>query len=142
MTSRISASQARDILRSTLPKPKANYGNIKHQVEGITFDSKGELNHWMHLNLRQAAGEISNLKRQVRFVLCPPVRLVGEDRASAITYVADFQYEEDGKTVVADYKGFDTPMGRLKRRLMAHVHGIDVLVVTKRSRGAESEEAA
>lgn len=140
----LNQKQGRDFLRSTLPKPKAKYGNVKRQVEGITFDSKGELDHWMTLNLRMAAGEISNLKRQVRFVLCPPIRLAGEGRASAITYVADFQYDENGKTIVADYKGFDTPMGRLKRRLMAHIHGIDVLIISKRStisHIAESEAA-
>lgn len=119
----------RNPLYGSLPKPKAKFRNVKQKVEGITFDSKGELKHWHDLCVRQSIGEISDLKRQVRFVLCPPVKLLGEERASAVTYVADYQYVENGMTIVADFKGVDTPASRIKRRLMKWINGIDVLIV-------------
>ena len=119
----------RDILRSTLPAPKRKYRNVKRQVEGLTFDSTGELGRWMQLCLMQEAGEIHSLERQVPFILCPPVRLVGESRASSIKFVADFVYQtKDGKRVIEDWKGIDLPVARMERRLMKHIHGVDEVV--------------
>jgi len=123
----------RDILRSTLPPPKSKYRNIKTKVEGVTFDSKGELKRWVQLCLMQENGLISDLKRQVRYELCPPIKLAGEKRASAVKYVVDFQYVTDkGELRLEDLKGFDTPVSRLKRRLVKHLHGLDVHVVRAR----------
>lgn len=122
----MTAKPARDPLRSTLPFPKRKYGNVKAEWGGIVFDSKGELNRWLQLNLMQEAGKISDLERQVKFELCPPVRLVGESRSYAINYVADFKYTEQNKTIVEDWKGHQTEGFKIKRRLLKHIHGIDL----------------
>lgn len=117
-----------DFLRASVPGPKRKYRNTKTILNGELFDSIGEMRRYVDLSRLQDAGEITGLRRQVSFILCPPVRLVGEQRASAIRYVADFVYERDGKTITEDFKGFDTKESRLKRRLMKHLLGIDVVL--------------
>lgn len=127
-------SAARDQLRSTLPGPRRKYGNLKPEWNGIVFDSKGELNRWLQLNLMQEAGQISELRRQVKFDLCPPVRLVGERQSYGVSYTADFGYVENSQQVYEDWKGLETKEFRMKRRLLKHLFGID-LRLTGKGRG-------
>ena len=121
----------RNHLYGSLPKPKrSKYGNRKIMLDGILFDSIAEMNRWAKLRQWEMAGAISELKRQVPYLVCPPVRLCEEDRASGIKYVVDFQYNHttDG-LVLEDVKGIDTPISRLKRRLIKHQYGLDVRIV-------------
>ena len=77
----------------------------------------------------QRAGHIAGLVREVPFILAPGVKIEGEKRKRpAIRYYADFVYSDakTGKIVVEDAKGMQTPMYRLKKHLMATVHGIHV----------------
>ncbi len=83
--------------------------------------SKAEHRRACELKLLERAGKISDLKEQVRFELVPK-----RDGERAVVYVADFTYTEKGTFVVEDCKGFKTPVYRLKKRLMAHVHGIKI----------------
>lgn len=46
-----------------------------------------------------------------------------------LRYVADFVWEEGGKTVVADVKGVAVDVYKVKRHLMKAVHGIDILEI-------------
>ena len=41
-------------------------------------------------------------------------------------YIADFVYEQDGKTIVEDTKGFRTPDYIIKKKLMLCVHKIKI----------------
>lgn len=50
------------------------YRNKKVEVDGILFDSKKEANRYMELKLLEKAGEITDLKRQVRYELIPRQR--------------------------------------------------------------------
>jgi hypothetical protein len=43
-----------------------------------------------------------------------------------VSYVADFVYTQDGKTIVEDTKGFKTKDYIIKRKLMLYVHGIRI----------------
>ena len=43
-----------------------------------------------------------------------------------VSYIADFCYEQAGKPVVEDTKGFRTADYVIKRKLMLHVHGIKI----------------
>ncbi len=106
------------------------YQNRKVTTEdGLVFDSRAEHRHWNHLLWLQKAGEISDLERQVAFVLAPAVVLGGRKKP-ALRYVADFVYKDkDGNKVVADVKGASTPVWRIKAHLMKHVHGIEVMEV-------------
>ena len=110
----------------------SKYGAIKTEVAGIMFDSRAEARRYGQLINLERAGKISNLKRQVAFLIAPGVRLHGEKRARpAVRYLADFVYQcpIDG-TVIEDVKGMDTPMSRLKRHLVKTVLGLDVWIVS------------
>lgn len=119
------------------------YRNKKVTVDGITFDSKREKKRWCELCLLEKAGEISNLQRQVKFVLIPTqtetferysektgkklkdgVRVVEKECA----YFADFVYIDNrtGRTIVEDTKGARTEKYIIKRKLMLHIYGIRI----------------
>lgn len=104
-----------------LPKP-SKYGNVKVQTEYGLFDSNGERDYWLYLQARQVAGEITELDRQRRFKLFVDGRLI-------CTYVADYVWRENGALVVADFKGYETRVSKIKRRLMLACLGITVKVV-------------
>ena len=111
-------------------KSRNKHGNKKTLLDGIWFDSELEARGWSELIRLESLMIISDLQRQVPFALAPSVKLHGEKRARpAIRYVADFVYEQGGDTVVADSKGYDTPMSRLKRHLMKTVLGLDVVII-------------
>ena len=107
------------------------YGARKVVVDGLKFDSMREAKRWLALRQDERNGEISGLERQVKYVLAPGVKLAGEKRAKTeLRYFADFRYiDENGKTVVEDAKGHETPVSRIKRHLMQSVHGISVVLV-------------
>lgn len=116
---------------------KSKYGNKKITVDGVTYDSQKELNRYTELRLMERYGKISNLQRQVKFMLIPAQyepdtvgKRGGVKRGKLIerecSYVADFVYTEDGKQVVEDTKGFRTADYKIKRKLMLYVHGIRI----------------
>lgn len=102
------------------------YHAKKTELDGITFDSKKEANRYAELKLLERSGAIHNLQRQVRYELIPAQKKDGKTIERACHYIADFVYEEDGKTVVEDVKGYRTKEYVLKRKLMLQVHGIEV----------------
>lgn len=114
------------------------YGNRKVATEDGTFDSVKEARRNAELQLLAAAGEITNLRRQVHFELIPQQRepdkigprggvIKGKVLEKACEYIADFAYiDADGKKVVEDTKGFRTKDYVIKRKLMLYVHGIRI----------------
>lgn len=109
-------------------RAKQKYGNQKIEIDGMLFDSKAEARYWSHLKVRVMAGEIANLKRQVVFELAPSVVLGGRKRPP-LRYIADFVWDEAGKTITADVKGVAPEAYRIKRHLMKAIHGIDILEI-------------
>ena len=94
------------------------YRNIKVQENGIKFDSKKELARYNELKLLVKAKEISNLLMQVKFELIPKQK---DERA--VSYYADFVYEEKGQTIVEDVKSFATKKDKayiIKRKLLKY----------------------
>lgn len=65
------------------------------------------------------AGGLQNLRLQPRY----PLTVNGQRVA---TYVADFEYQRDGRHVVEDAKGVRTPVYVLKRALMRALYAITV----------------
>lgn len=102
------------------------YGSKKTEVDGVTFDSKKEAKRYQELRILEKAGEITDLRRQVKFVLIPSQRLDGRVAERAVEYKADFVYTQDGQTIVEDTKGFRTKDYIIKRKLMLWVHGIKI----------------
>ena len=91
----------------------------------------------MELRILEKAGQITGLRRQVRFLLIPEQRepdtvgpkggvKKGKVLERAVYYVADFVYEEVGGTVVEDAKGMRTKDYIIKRKLMLERHGIRI----------------
>lgn len=111
-------------------KPRSKYASKKVEQDGITFDSAKEARRWAVLEQLQKAGQISELQRQVAFVLAPAVRLAGEARMKpALRYVADAVYVENGQTIIEDTKSPPTrrlPIYRCKKHLLKTVHGLDI----------------
>lgn len=115
----------------------SKYGNKKVVRNGITYDSQKEANRHAILKMLERSGKISDLQRQVKFVLIPAQyepdtvgKRGGVKRGKLLerecSYIADFVYTEDGKQVVEDSKGFRTADYKIKRKLMLHVHGIKI----------------
>lgn len=119
---------------------KNKYHNKSVVYAGITFHSKKEARRYCELLLLVNGGYIKNLQRQVKYVLIPAQYEVVErydkngkrlkDGKKLVerecSYVADFVYEEDGKTVVEDTKGMKTKDYIIKRKLMLYTHGIRI----------------
>lgn len=103
------------------------YGNRKIEKNGITFDSLKEYYRYCELTLLEKAGEISELKTQVRFEILPSQKRDGKVVERAVHYVADFTYVENGKLIVEDTKGFRTRDYIIKKKLMLFLHKIQIL---------------
>ena len=100
-------------------KNSNKYHSQKIVVNGIQFDSKKEAARYQELILLQRAGEITGLRRQVRFVLIP--RFADE---RAVVYYADFCYTESGVNIVEDVKSAATKKDKayiLKRKLLKYL---------------------
>lgn len=113
------------------------YSNKKIVVDGIAFDSKREAKRYSELLLLEKAGAITDLKRQVKYILIPTQRESDEIGARGgihkgkliekeCAYYADFVYQQDGETVVEDTKGMRTTEYVIKRKLMLYMHGIKI----------------
>lgn len=120
----------------------SKYHSRKVTVDGVTYDSTKEYRRFKELSLLERAGTIQNLQRQVKFVLVPAQREFcneiytkgrnkgcfkpGKLLEKECSYIADFVYIQNGKTVVEDTKGFRTKDYIIKRKLMLWVHGIQI----------------
>lgn len=104
--------------REIKDKP-SKYYSVKTEIDGIVFDSKKEANRYGELKLLERAGEISNLRLQVPYILFPK-----NEYGREIKYLADFVYIENGKEIVEDTKGKKTRIYNLKKRIMAEKYGI------------------
>lgn len=89
--------------------------------DGQVFDSQKEYDRWCNLRLLERAGMISDLRRQVSYELIPK-----QGTMRACSYIADFTYQENGKLVVEDCKGYRTEAYKIKKKLMLWVHGIRI----------------
>lgn len=115
----------------------AKYGNRKAYAEGQEFDSKKEACRYAELRMLEKAEVITDLQKQVKYVLIPTQREPdtvgirggvhkGKLLEKECSYIADFVYKQNGKTVVEDTKGFRTPDYKIKRKLMLYMHGIRI----------------
>lgn len=95
------------------------YGNVEVVTEEGRFASQREHQHWCVSKLRQRAGEIRNLERQVRF----PIDVHG---VHICDYIADEVFFEGQQRVVVDVKGVETPEFKLKKKLMLAIFNIEV----------------
>lgn len=95
------------------------YRNKKTVIDGIRFDSKREAERYSELKLMEKANMISGLQLQPVFELQAKFKHNGKTER-AITYIADFQYVQNGKTVVEDVKGMKTDVFNIKRKMFLY----------------------
>ena len=132
-------------------RPK--YGNNKIKNTFGVFDSELEWGRYVFLSNRQKEGEISDLRRQVEYLLIPAQygtqirHLKTKDKEMRVllerpcSYIADFVYERNGKTIVEDCKGEDkkykgkrfsteTAAFKIKKKLMLYIHNIQIKIIS------------
>lgn len=110
---------------------KNKYNAQKCKINGCVYDSRKEARRYAELQILLKAGIISQLRRQVKYILIPTQRDEdGKLIEKECSYIADFVYDQDGRTVVEDVKGYkDGAAYRIfgiKRKLMLYTHGIRV----------------
>ena len=112
---------------------KNKYHNKKIIIDGEKYDSMKEYQRWCELKLLERAGQIKDLKRQVKFVLFPAQYNKGKCLERECAYFADFVYKDKfGHEVVEDVKGYRDPNSAgyakfvIKRKAMLYLHGIRV----------------
>lgn len=114
---------ARKVTFGTSPKyhNKPTTCVIAGQV--VSFDSIREAKAYADLKMRELAGRVRKIERQVRFNIPVKEKIV-------CFYRADFVFEEYEhgvwKVVIADAKGFATPVYKLKKKLMLAALGIEI----------------
>ena len=89
-------------------KARTKYGAKKTQVGEVTFDSKKEAQRFMELQLLERAGEISNLRRQIKIDLIGQYRPMYTRTGRKMRLTVDFAYVEDDIEVLEDAKGMWT----------------------------------
>jgi hypothetical protein len=110
-------------VRSALMKKRQKMYNKyyakKTEIDGICFQSKAEANRYNELKLLQRLKQISDLQMQPEFELIPKSK-----NERACKYIADFQYCENGKTIVEDVKSkiTMTPQYVIKRKLFKRLY--------------------
>jgi len=118
MTETITSSE----LKFQIPK-RMKYRNVKTVIDDITFDSKKEASYYGKLKLLVKSGDVLSFERKVRYKLIVNGQLI-------CTYVSDFDVVwKDSGLKVTDVKGVQTPMFKIKSKLMKAIHGIDVFIV-------------
>lgn len=113
----------RRALKQALSAKPAKYHNVKVVVDGHKFDSKREADYWCQLRVREKAGEIQWLRRQVRIPLYAPdlTQSTTPQHVQICEFVADYDYYDrlDCKRHVVDAKGKKTAIYLLKKKWLA-----------------------
>lgn len=127
---------------------RTKYGNKKVEWQGISFDSKKEMQRYLVLKEAQDNGIISDLEMQPKWELIPKItetyvkHLKTKDKVCErtaqlpITYTADFAYTKDGERIIEDVKISPKMLPKefvLKVKMMRAIHGIKVKCVYKAS---------
>ena len=104
---------------------RSKYRNQPVDLDGHRFASKAEARRYSELVLLARIGEITDFELQPRY----PLVVEGQKIA---TYVGDFRYQRDGRTIVEDVKSpaSRTPVYRLKAKLLRALHGIEIVEIS------------
>jgi hypothetical protein len=100
-------------------RKRSKFGNIRTEIDGINFHSKKEAARYLVLKEALAAGEITDLRLQVSHQIIVNGKKI-------CRYISDFEYLENGLPIVEDVKGRLTDVYKLKKKLMAACHNIEI----------------
>ncbi len=120
----ISAADLRSGKVNLAPK-KSKYGNKPVVVDGRRYASELEAAHCLKLIAREEKGEIGGLELQRRF------KILGNNGEVICVYVADaaFWDHKEDRFRVLDFKGMETEVFKLKRKMMRALNGIEIEVI-------------
>ena len=105
------------------------YHNKKVVRDGEKYDSRKEYLRHCELKYLEKGGYISDLRRQVKYVLIPSQKENGKCIERECSYYADFTYYKDGELIAEDAKGMETKEFKIKKKLMLKRFGLIVKVV-------------
>ena len=100
---------------------QSKYKAVKTSIDGITFASKREAYYYVIYKRLAEVGKIKDLQLQPKF----PFIYNGK---KIFTYIADFSYVDEFGTHIIDVKGVETPIFRLKKKLIEAQHKIEIEV--------------
>ena len=110
----------------------SKYKSKKVEFQGEIFDSKFEATYYAYLQELLKQGKISNLERQVKYVLLP--RQTDENnkfKYHPVIYISDFEYDDvQGVHHTVDTKGFKTADFRIKQKLFYYRTNRDIECIT------------
>jgi hypothetical protein len=108
----------RGLTPSLYRSPRHKFKAKPSEEDGIRFASKKERAYYQGLKLRQKSGEVLFFTRQT-----------GLDLPGKVRHFLDFvEYWTDGTVHFVEIKGFDTPLGKLKRKQVMDIYPINVEV--------------
>lgn len=110
------------------------YGNKKCMSFGHKFDSIGEMQRYLVLREKLSHGDIEELELQ-------PVYHIEINGINICKVILDFRYYDvdSMRTIIEDFKGMDTAISRLKRKMVEAAHNIKVEVI-KNNQSLEAAE--
>lgn len=124
-------------------KARSKYGNTRREVDGVVYDSIREANRVSLLKALERAGVIRDLVLQRSFPLVAVNRVTGVE-VTVGAYLSDADYivvdpirapvkgRKAGDWIVEDVKSEATAgnaVYRLKKKLVAAIHGVEVVEV-------------
>lgn len=118
VTEMMTVEEYRDLTRGRVANRK--YYNRPTTYDDIAFDSQAERDRYIELRLLEKAERISDLRVHPPYLLQEKFTDRNGVKHQAIFYVADFEYIEDGITVVEDVKGYATDVFKLKKKMFLY----------------------
>ena len=100
----------------------SKYKNVKVKLDGITFDSKKESVHYAYLKSLEKRGIITDLQLQTKL----DFKIDGK---KIFTYKPDFEYNDEFGHHIIDVKGIQTPVFKLKKKLIEAQHKIKIEII-------------
>lgn len=100
----------------------SKYNNIKTVVDGIKFDSKREAFYYLYYKKLQDSRVIKNLQLQTKLEF-------NIDGKRIFTYKPDFEFDDEYGHHYIDVKGMETPVFRLKKKLIEAKYKIEIEIV-------------
>jgi len=103
-------------------KRRNKYGAESSWIDGIRFASKAEAKYYLMLKYRERLGEVTDVRLQEPFTVLGPKGQV------VCTYRADFVFWDvrEGRQRVIDVKGMQTPLFKLKKKVVEAFLGITI----------------
>lgn len=109
------------------------HGGGCSESEIIYCDSEKEAKRYQVLRRREEQGRLTNLEPHPTYKF--RMLDLNDEEKTPLKYVADFRYQQDGKTIIEDVKPKSplawTDSFKIKKRLMLQLFNIEISIVTK-----------